>query len=154
MPIEYSIDIDVPAEQVFKVYTDVSAWPDWDPDLHAAGIDGPFTTGSTGWIKPIKGPRMKTNLIQVTPGYAFTARSRLPFCIMDFTHRIDSADNPALARVSVTHGVTFQGMLAPLFRRIVGSQIEKALPAAMQGLKAYTEKQYAESSAISAERDT
>lgn len=154
MPIEYSIDIDVPADQIFKVYTDVSAWPDWDPDLRAAGIDGPFAAGTSGWIKPIKGPRMKTSLIKVTPGYAFTARSRLPLCTMDFTHRIETTDDPAMPQVCVTHGVTFEGMLAPLFRRIVGTQIEKALPAAMQGLKAYSEKQYAASSAQATEHET
>jgi hypothetical protein len=34
-----------------------------------------------------------------------------------------------------THGVIFQGLLAPLFGRLIGSGMRKTLPHALAGLK-------------------
>ena len=36
---------------VWKVWTDVSRWPEWDLTKEIARIDGPFVLGASGWAK-------------------------------------------------------------------------------------------------------
>jgi len=39
-----------PAE-VWKVWTDVERWPEWDVSKEIAQLDGPFQPGVSGWAK-------------------------------------------------------------------------------------------------------
>ena len=41
------IDIDAPLETVWRLHTDVSAWPAWQTDITAAHLDGPFQPGAS-----------------------------------------------------------------------------------------------------------
>ena len=36
---------------VWKVWTDVGRWPEWDVSKEIARLDGPFEPGVTGWAK-------------------------------------------------------------------------------------------------------
>ncbi len=36
---------------VWKVWTDVARWPEWDVSKEIARLDGPFQPGACGWAK-------------------------------------------------------------------------------------------------------
>jgi uncharacterized protein YndB with AHSA1/START domain len=38
-------------DAVWKVWTDVARWPDWDVSKEMARLDGPFEPGISGWAK-------------------------------------------------------------------------------------------------------
>ena len=57
---------------VWKVWTDVDRWPEWDVSKEIARLDGPFEPGVSGWAK------QRGNL-----GGAFT------ITIVDAGHRYD-----------------------------------------------------------------
>jgi uncharacterized protein YndB with AHSA1/START domain len=40
-------DIDAPLETVWRLHTDVSAWPSWQTDITEARLDGPFEPGAS-----------------------------------------------------------------------------------------------------------
>lgn len=141
MPLHETRQIHVSAGQIFAIYANVAEWPAWDPDLQAAGIDGPFEPGSTGWIKPVGAPRMKTRILSLVPAQSFAAVTRLPLCRMVFTHSLQALPSGADSCVEVTHGVEFHGLLAPLFRRLLGRKISHALPRALRGLQRHAEAQ-------------
>ncbi|MGW9715367.1 SRPBCC family protein [Streptomyces albidoflavus] len=44
--VRADIEIDAPLEEVWDLHSEVSAWPDWFPDIRIAEIDGPFAQGS------------------------------------------------------------------------------------------------------------
>jgi len=164
--IEASVDVAASCERVFEIYTAVADWPQWDPDLEAAGIDGAFKVGARGWIKPRGAPRLKTRLIDVQPGRSFTAESKVPGCILRFHHELsaiesDEADAGAAADKSgssassssesssaatrpltrVVHTVDFEGMGSSLIKKVVGPRIRDAFPGAMSGLKKAAESE-------------
>lgn len=138
-PLTASIDIDASAEELFAIYADAAAWPVWDPDLEAAGREGPFAAGGRGWIKPRGVPRTRVTITALEPGRAFVAETRLPFGRMRFEHRVEPRGRPGRGGVRVTHRVGFAGLLAPLYRRLLGARVARSLPAAMTALKRHAE---------------
>ena len=38
-------------DAVWKVWTDVARWPEWDVSKEITRLDGPFEPGTSGWAK-------------------------------------------------------------------------------------------------------
>jgi hypothetical protein len=131
MNFQHSVNIAAKPADIFTLYANVDGWPQWDPEVIESSINGTFTTGAVGMIKPKGGPKSKIELIEVKPNVAFTIRCKLPLCVMTFGHELVS-EGPT---TTATHRVTFTGLLAPLFGRLIGAGIQRTLPTTLQGLK-------------------
>lgn len=86
-------------------------------------------------LEPSKGPKAKITFSEVVPNRSFTVNSKLPLCVMRFEHELSGSSG----QTKVVHRVVFVGLLAPLFGRLIGSQIRKGLPNTLQGLKRVSE---------------
>lgn len=137
MQFEEKILISAPTEKVFSLYANVSGWSSWDPDVKSSAIDGPFSSGATGTLQPSNGPKAKITFTEVVPNRSFTVESKLPLCVMRFEHELLAVGN----QIQVLHRVSFVGLLAPLFGRLIGTQIRKGLPHTLKGLKRAAELQ-------------
>lgn len=118
-------------ENIYPFYSQVSEWKNWDPDVVYSSIEGDFTQGATGTLKPQKGPEAKIVFTEVTHNKSFTTITKLPFCTITFVHLLEQVG----ADTEVTHAVNFTGFLSPLFGQLIGKQIKRTLPNTMQGLK-------------------
>jgi len=123
-------------EQVYMLYEDVANWFRWDPDVSAASLAGPFSPGTTGILKPTRGPESRIHLVHVDKNKAFTVQSKLPLCILIFEHELFPDGNAT----RVIHRVSFEGPLSFLFGRVIGGQIRKGLPGTLRGLKQAVEQ--------------
>jgi hypothetical protein len=138
MQFEEKVNITASVERIFAFYTDVNSWASWDPDVKEASIKGSFASGSTGFLLPSNAPKAKIYFIEVIPNQSFTVESRLPLCIMRFEHELSKI--PGTDQTRALHRVSFNGLLSPLFGRLIGSQIQKGLPHTLQGLKLAAEQ--------------
>ncbi|QYF93273.1 SRPBCC family protein [Massilia sp. PAMC28688] len=136
MMIEESIDINVTPDKVMACYSDVAGWPRWDPDTRQASIDGPFRAGATGRLRPAKGFAVPMRFTSVTE-HSFTVEAPAPLCKMRFEHELV----PVAGGTRVTHRVSFEGLLAGFFRRLVGARVRTGLPVTMASLKQMLEAQ-------------
>jgi uncharacterized protein YndB with AHSA1/START domain len=127
--------IRAPSADVFAVWADVAQWHTWDPDTQWARIDGPFATGARGKIKSKQPLAVGLIWTNVQPDRAFTVEARTLATTMRFEHTLE----PAPGGVQVTHTTHFQGLLAALFMRTIGTQLQHGLPVTMQRLKARCE---------------
>ena len=134
--LQFSILIHASPEAVQSVYADVAHWHVWDPDTQSAQLDGPFTVGTTGRLRPTKGLPIRMLLTEVTPGRGFTVQSTVLGCTMSFEHVL----TPVAQGVEVTHRVTFSGWLAGLLMRLVGKPLATGLPVTLANLKRYVEE--------------
>jgi hypothetical protein len=132
MQFEASTQISAPSAAVFSLYADVSGWPMWDPDVKTASLAGAFVSGAKGVIVPHGGPKSEIIFTEVVQSKRFTAQCKLPLCTMRFEHELDDTQGSS---TQATHRVIFQGFLAPLFGRLIGSGMRKTLPNALAGLK-------------------
>lgn len=123
-------------ETIWRLWSDVERWSDWDEQVAWSKIDGPFAVGTRGKLKPKSGPASKFELLDVRPGEAFADRTFLPGTFLDFTHRLEEVEGG----VRITHTASFSGPLAFLFSRIIGrAKIAAALPRAVTKLAALAE---------------
>lgn len=137
-PKTETVETTASAAQVWALWEDVPRWTQWDEGLDDIGIDGPFTVGTCGHIKPTSGPRLRFALIEVDPGRAFTDETRLPLCRLRFAHTLTPIDEE---RTAVTLTVSFHGPLRALFQRVIGKDIAADLRAQLERLVATAEAQ-------------
>lgn len=131
MNFQDSVNIAAKPADIFSLYANVDGWPNWDPEVIESSINGAFASGTIGMIKPKGGPKSKIELLDVKPNVSFTVRCKLPLCVMTFGHELV----PEGSTTTATHRVTFTGLLAPLFGRLIGTGIQRTLPATLAGLK-------------------
>ncbi len=125
------ITINTDSERIFNIYKDVSNWNRWDPEVASSSIDGQFTAGTQGKLKPTKGLNVKIEIISVDENTSFIVQSRLPLCIMTLEHDIFTLERAT----RVIHRVKFNGLLSFFFGRVIGNQIKKGLSGTLKGLK-------------------
>lgn len=131
-----SIRIAANRNDVFSIYAKVDEWALWDTEIESATLQGGFSEGSLGKLKPKGGPESKIKLIEVTDNQSFTVECGLPLCKMHFVHILK---NTEAGETEVINELRFTGLLAPLFGRIIGKSISKTMPNSLAGLKKYAE---------------
>ena len=136
MQFEASTHINAPSATIFALYANVTGWPTWDSDVKSATLDGAFVSGAKGVIVPNGGPKSEIIFTEVVKNKSFAAQCKLPLCTMRFEHELAASGSGTQA----THRVIFQGFLAPLFGRLIGSGMRKTLPHALAGLKKAAEE--------------
>jgi hypothetical protein len=135
MQFEFSTHIEATPAIIFALYADVSNWHVWDPEVKSASIEGAFISGVKGVVVPNGGPKSTIYFSEVTPPRRFLASCKLPLCTMRFENELTELQGGTQA----THRVAFEGLLAPLFGRLIGSGMRKSIPQALEGLKTAAE---------------
>jgi len=109
---------------VWRVWTDVASWPDWDVSKEIARLDGEFEVGTTGWAKQRNNLGGLFMITLIEPGKRFVTECPLPVGVgkMIFDHRIEGLDR---GRVRVIKSVEVQGGFAPLFRLVVAPRMRR-----------------------------
>lgn len=113
--IECTLDITALPQQVWKIWEDVKNWNTWDAGLEFSLIDGPFQTGTTGKLKPKRGPLVRTKLIKVDPMKMFVDEALLPGTKIIISHLMRRRGDKTYA----THRIEMKGALSWLFAFLI-----------------------------------
>ena len=108
---------------IFDRWADVATWPQWNADTEWVRLDGAFTQGGTGVLKPKGGPKVKFVIGKLTES-EFVDVSRLMGARLTFSHVVTPTTDGCLVDVAIT----MSGPLAWLWKRILG----KGLAASVQ----------------------
>lgn len=138
-PVTHTEITDAPPAAVWRLWESVPRWPEWDEGLDAIEFAGALTVGSAGRITPTGGPSWPFTIISAEPGVRFTDETRLPLCRLRFAHELGEAGG---GRTAVTITVSFHGLLAPLFRRVIGKDIAADLGPQTARLVAVAEREH------------
>lgn len=122
-----------PAE-VWRLWTDVSTWKDWDKGLKDAVLDGPFEAGARGEIVPLSGPNARFDVTEIDDGQSYTFQTRLPFARLE-VRRSFTATKPTTFR----HDVRFTGPLGGFWAGRFGPGFRQALPPTMDTIAVLAE---------------
>jgi Polyketide cyclase / dehydrase and lipid transport len=135
---QQTVETSATAEQIWAVWAKPESWPLWDNGVEWVKTEGPFIKGTKGVMKPAGGPKVKFEMLAVEPLKGFQDRSFLPLTTLDFIHSFTPASGGKKA--AITHRVEMRGLLTFIFRRVIGSNIEKDLLGAMAKLVALAER--------------
>src|SRR5437588_11720039 len=76
MAREYGTSAETTAspDKVWRVWSDMSTWGEWNPNVSTMDWSGGFVSGSTGVMNTRAGQHHKMQLVDVQPGRSFAVR--------------------------------------------------------------------------------
>ena len=101
---------------VWRLWTDVARWPEWDVSKEIARLDGPFQPGVSGWAKQRGNLGGPFTITEVDEGRRWVTECPMPMGKVIFVHVIEPA---ATGHVRVVKRVEDQGAFGSLLRLLV-----------------------------------
>ena len=100
-------------DTVWKLWTDVARWPEWDVSKEIARLDGPFQPGTRGWAKQRANLGGSFTITVVDAGRRWVTECPVPLGKVVFEHLLEPV---AGGRVRLVKRVEAQGGSGPLLR--------------------------------------
>lgn len=133
---EASLETTAAPATVWRVWSDVNHWPEWNPDMNDSRIDGQLKLGATGMINTKSGGKHDVEVTHYEEGRSFELESTaLPGTKM----AIRATITPNGSGSRITQGFEPRGLLAPLVGPMMSGQILKTFTAVLNGLKGRVE---------------
>jgi uncharacterized protein YndB with AHSA1/START domain len=120
-----------PAE-VWKVWTDVARWPEWDVSKEIARLDGPFQPGVSGWAKQRGNLGGSFTITAVDDGRRWVTECPVPMGKVVFDHLLEPV---AGGRVRVVKRVEVQGGLFTSLLRVVAPKMRREIAGSLAALE-------------------
>jgi uncharacterized protein YndB with AHSA1/START domain len=128
---EASRDTKAPPSEVWRVWSDVKTWPEWNPDMKESRLDGPLQLGTTGMINTQSGGKHDVVVTQFEDGKSFELESTaMPMTKM----AIRATVTPIDGGTRVTQAFEARGLLAPIVGPMMGGMILKTFSQVLAGL--------------------
>ena len=134
MAREYGTSVDSTAspDKVWKIWSDMSTWGEWNPNVSTMDWEGGFASGTSGIMNTRAGQHHKMQLVDVQPGRSFALLTAVvPGTRFRFNCRIEAGSGGG-AKVSQT--VEVGGPLGPIMGGMLGPQVSKDFDVLLQNL--------------------
>ena len=134
---EAHVSSSAPAPAFFERWADMNSWTEWSPDVEWIRLDGPFTAGTTGVMKPKGGPKVPFVIDRLTPGLEFIDVSRLLGAKLTVDHQVTGTPDGG-CRVDVRYTMT--GPLARIWALILGKGLSTSAQPDLESLARVAER--------------
>ena len=125
----HTLEVSAPPEAVWRLWTTVDTWPQWDTELEVATLAGAFGAGAKGVLKGKGAPEAAFEISGFEPPTAYQFTTGLP---LGGTLIIDRRLEPTASGTRFTHDVRFEGFGGWLFAPFFGPKYREALPVVMR----------------------
>jgi hypothetical protein len=105
-----------PPSAFFDRRAGTATWPGWTADVEWARLEGSFAVGTTGVVKPRKGPKTKFVIEQLDPDRAYVDVLRLPGARLASGHLVTTHPGGGCS-IDVT--ISMSGALAWLWTLLI-----------------------------------
>jgi uncharacterized protein YndB with AHSA1/START domain len=128
---EASLDTMASPADVWRVWSDVDSWPEWNPDMKTSRLDGPLRLGTTGTIDTRSGGEHRVVVTQFEDGKSFELESTaMPMTKM----AIRATVTPIGGGTRIAQAFEARGLLAPIVAPMMGGMILKTFSQVLAGL--------------------
>lgn len=128
------IDIDAPAGEVWDMITDIDRWPEWNPDVKSARLEGELTPGSE--FKWKAGPgTIRSRLVEVDPGRSIAWTGRTMGISAVHVWRLQ----PTTTGTRLVTEESWDGLPARLFRSSSQKTLDTSIQTGLAAIKAAVE---------------
>lgn len=117
-----SVETSAPADRIWKIWSDMSTWGEWNPNVSTMDWQGDFESGTTGVMNTRAGQHHKMKLLDVQPGKSFALETSV---VPGTTFRFNCRIEPAGGRTRVGQWVEVKGPLGPVMGGMLGPQVSK-----------------------------
>jgi hypothetical protein len=128
---EHSIETSASPESIWRLWSDVPTWSEWNADIERIEISGPFAAGSTIRMTPAGQDTVDLRIMQASEPDLFVDQADLGDVVVTTTHRIDRNDE---RRSTVTYRMEISGPAADTVGPELGPQISGDFPDVLAAL--------------------
>lgn len=129
--IHAAVECKSSSEMAYRLWTDVSHWQQWDQEIEWARLDGSFVVGAMGTIqfRDLGAVRFRVAYVEKNRRFSIVVKKFLTTiaCTCEITQSSDK-------KVQLTERIIVGGMLAPIYKRFWGKNLQKSLPQALRCL--------------------
>ncbi len=138
MHAEDSIDIQAPADVVWRVYADVERWPAWTASMDEVTFvrGDALADGAEVRIKQPRLPRVTWVVTELRPGASWTWEARSPGALTVARHVVTPTDD---GTTRVEQSIDQTGPVGGLVGRAIAGLTHRYLRMEAEGLKATAE---------------
>jgi uncharacterized protein YndB with AHSA1/START domain len=128
-------EIAAPPERVWELVSDIDRWPDWNPDIDSASLDGPLAPGTTFRWKAGPGSIVST-LRQVDPPREVGWTGKTMGIAGVHVYRLE----PSGTGTRVVSEESWDGFPVRLMRRRMRRTLQRSLDTGLRHLQAAAER--------------
>jgi hypothetical protein len=88
--VEHSAETNVEGKAIWEAWSDVSRWPEWNPDIDAVELRGEFAGGSTIAMRPIGADTVELSIVDAVIDERFVDEASLGGTTIRTTHEIQA----------------------------------------------------------------
>jgi len=134
---EHSVETTASAEALWRLWSDVPAWPSWNAGIEKIEVDGPFQVGTTFVMTPPGDDPVSMRLTEVVPGELFADEMDAGDFVVRTVHRITPVPE---GRTRVTYRTEITGPAAGDVGLELGPAITADFPDVLSALVARAER--------------
>jgi hypothetical protein len=133
---EYSAETSASREELWRLWADVESWADWNADIEAIELQGPFAEGSLIAMTPAGQETVHLRLAEVSEPELFVDEAVIGGATFRTTHRLEQLD---CGRVRVSYQMEITGPQADELGPELGPAITSDFPDTVASLIARAE---------------
>lgn len=133
MAKEYGTSVESSAspDKVWRIWSDMSTWGDWNPNVSTMDWQGGFASGTNGIMNTRAGQHHKMQLVDVQPPRSFALLTAVvPGTRFRFNCRIE----PSNGKTKISQTVEVGGLLGPVMGGMLGPQVSKDFGTLLENL--------------------
>jgi uncharacterized protein YndB with AHSA1/START domain len=128
---EYSVETSAAPEALWRHWSDMAAWPQWNDGIESIDVEGPFAVGTAFTMTPPGDEPIRMRLVEIKPGESFTDEMDAGDFAVRTEHRLEPAAG-GLTRIVYRTEIT--GEAAGPIGSQLGPQITADFPEVLAAL--------------------
>jgi uncharacterized protein YndB with AHSA1/START domain len=134
---EYGIETSASPQAVWRHWSDLAAWPQWNAGIEKIEADGPFAAGTSFTMTPPGDDPISMRLTEVVPGEVFTDRMDAGDFVVTTVHRLEPL---AAGGTRIVYRTEITGPAADQVGPQLGPAITGDFPEVLAALAAVAER--------------
>lgn len=133
---EHTTETTAPAQVVWRLWADVPSWPEWNPDISHAELQGPFAAGSTIRMTSTEDETIELRIAEAEEPERFVDEADFGNIVVRTTHRLDGE----AGRCRIVYRMEIDGPEADKLGPELGPQISGDFPQVLAALAERAER--------------
>ncbi len=88
---QHSVETTAAPEVIWRLWSDIASWPQWNDGIEKITVDGAFSAGSTFTMTPPGDEPIRMRLTEIVPGELFTDEMDAGDFTVRTVHRLEPA---------------------------------------------------------------
>jgi uncharacterized protein YndB with AHSA1/START domain len=134
---EQSIETSASPEAIWRLWSDVAGWPEWNADIEHIEISGPFAAGSTISMTPVGQDPIELRIAEAVEPDLFVDEAEFADVVVRTVHRVEPLEGD---RSRVVYRMEISGPAADSMGPEIGPQISSDFPETLAALAQQAER--------------